>query len=266
MAAAVSIARYLLDEASSGTSPTTAADDEAGGHDLDVDYGTSDANWSSNADGNGLDFTDEFGTAIADIGDMSAASSIGGQLDGETEASVILVARVDTGRTTGSRILALGTDGGNAEIAIVITPDRLETRFVNESPASGSWNFYTHASSDFTLGAEHIIHVVFDTTESTQGDRAKLYIDNVLQSPTTTQIESGSALATQNANISFSLGNRPTGNREINGAVWYAEIFTGKLTTDEISDSYDALLLDHDANWAAVADEDVGALFFSGDL
>lgn len=262
MASAVSIARYLLDEASSGTAPSTCADDE-GGHDLTIDYGTSHANWSSNADGNGLDFLSTSGAAVAEIADMSAAGSIGGQLDGLKEASLIFVARIDNGHANSNRVVFLGSSSGNGELAITAGTADLELRFGEENSGGDTKFNVTHD------GSEHIYHCVWDSAlAGAATTRAKLWIDGVEQTAAVGTIPQNHTLITQAAGISFCLGNRPSANRQIDAALWYCELFTGKLSASEISDSYDALLLDHDSNWAGAppAPADVDALMMTGGL
>ena len=70
MAAASSIARWLLDEASSGTTPTECADDQSS-NTLTIDYSSGDANWTSVAAGNGLDFTASAGATDAAVAIIS---------------------------------------------------------------------------------------------------------------------------------------------------------------------------------------------------
>lgn len=244
MAAAVSIARYLLDEASSGSSPTTCADDE-GGHDLTIDYGVGDAEWSSNADGNGLDFLGTSGAAGAVIDDMSDAGSIGGQLDGAAEASIILVARPDSDSSSFHRGLYLGKSSGNGDIAITFGSGKLQMRW-NDDDGGGS-SEYSYSSN----GSEDVFHFVWDSNAATAAGRGRFWLNGVEQTAKylSTTIGSGDTLATQSSTISLCLGNRPDLTRQNDLAIWYCELFTGQLTTTEISDSYDALILDHDANW-----------------
>jgi hypothetical protein len=244
LAAATSIARYLLNEASSGTSPTMVADDE-GGHDLTIDYGTAHAAWSSNADGNGLDFTDTAGAAIAKISDMSAADSIGGQLDGLKEVSIIMVARIDAGHANVHRCIHLGTNGSNGELGLVFGEDTLELRFAQESGGDSDRAEYPFTS----FGNEDIYQFVINTAEAVAADRVKFYLNGSLQTANSQTIEQDDALASQNIAYAFCIGNRGNLNREIDGAIWYVELFAGLLSADELTASRTALLLDHDANW-----------------
>jgi hypothetical protein len=262
---AVSIGRWLLDEASSGTSPTTAFDDE-GSNDLTNDYGTSDMEYTSNAQGNGQDYLNTTGAGITVLSDMSDAGSIGGQLDGDTEASVIVVCNISDSNAAASRVIALGSDGGNTEIGLAITSNQIELRWGFES--GGGWNIYNHtAGTGNEVYGLHTFHLIWDSTEAVQNRRASLYIDNVFYDDYKfNTIPLNEALDTQQSNLSWSIGNRPNQTREIQAEIFYVEIFKGKLTSQQRQDSFDALAIDHDSNWAAVADEDVGALFFSGDL
>jgi len=252
MAAASSIARWLLDEASSGTAPTTCADDQ-GSNDLTIDYSSGDANWTSVAAGNGLDFTattNTANTAIAELADISTNGDIGSKLDDVSEVSMIVRCDIDAAHNNGMRLIAIGTNSGNTDISLVLhasTPS-LRVRWDQEAGGDDDEVSYLLAipSGIVTVG------VSIDTTETVGADRCKLYLDGVLQANQGGTITSGSTLGSINStNRSFSLGNRPSLNRNIDGKIYYAELFNGVLTATQHSDAHTAIASDNDANWDA---------------
>ena len=254
--------RWLQSEASSGTAPTSTADDE-GTSDLDMDYGTSDANWTSNADGNGIDFLNTTGSAVAEKADLSAASSIGGELDGATEVSIIFVARIDASDNNMHRAFFIGSSSGNGELTLVIGTSTMELRWAQESGASTHRAEYAFIPS----GSEDIFQFVIDTGEAAADDRCKLTLNGSFEAVNSaTTITEDEAINTQDVNFSMCIGNRPSANRMVNMASWYLEMGTGLLTSQQLTDSRTALLLDNDADWQAAADEDVDALMLVGAL
>lgn len=239
------VAQYLLAEASSGTVPTTCPDSVAG-HDLSIDYATSDAEWTSNGAGNGLDFLSTSGNAVAKISDMSDPGSIGGQFDGATAGSLIVVARLDAGTSSQSRIMVLGEDSSNGDIAFLVSPTQVQLRWGYDT-GSGAYGNFNHVVD----GTDHVYHAVFDMSATLNDDRARLWIDGVEIPNAGTSGTFSETLAPQEAAYSLSLGNRADGVRGVDGAIWYTELCTGKYTTREIAASYAALLLDHDSGWRA---------------
>lgn len=246
----VSVARWLLDEASSGTGPATVGDDQ-GSNDLTIDYSSGDAAWTSIGAGNGLDFTAAPGTAntaIAELDDIAGNGNIGSSLDGATTVSLLLVVDIDAGDSTGSRLFAIGTDTGNGDFAVTISDTQMGIRWDVESGGAGSTVFYNIPSG------VTVIAVIVDTTEAVNTDRVKVYFDNSLETKISGDISLNVAIdAVNDSTRSASIGNRPSLNRNVDGKVYYAELFTGALTPTEISDSSTALAAGNDANWVSVS-------------
>ena len=119
---ATSVGRWLLDEASSGTTPTTAADDTGNSNTLTVDYSSGDAEWTSIASGNGVDFTATVATAntaILTLSDIANNGNIGSSFgSGTQQLSFIMVFDIDAGDASGPRLVQIGTDSGDGDFAI----------------------------------------------------------------------------------------------------------------------------------------------------
>ena len=250
MAAAVSIARWLLDEASSGTGPTTVADDQ-GPNDLTIDYSSGDAEWTSIAAGNGMDFTAlpaTSNTAVVELEDIATNGDIGSSLDGVSELSLILVGDIVAGSGLGSRFFAIGSNSGNTDFSLVVETARVVVRWDEESGGSGGGVDYVFPSGVTTIG------VTVDTSEAASADRVKLYYDGVLQSLVSESpaLTLNSTLDSVNStNRSATIGNRPSHNRNVQGRVYYCELFNGILTATQHLDAHNALNTDNDANWDA---------------
>ena len=251
MTAAVSIARYLLSEASSGTTPTTSADDTGNGNTLTVNYSSGDGNWTSNSQGNGFDFTavvTEADAAVLHFDDISTNGNIGSSLDAVTEMSAIVDMVIDSANAGPGRIFAISTGSANGDFMIGANGSRqLVLR----------WN--NGADTVFpSIVSVRTVAVVVDTTQATAADRINVYYDG---SSTPETLSSGSypaqntTLATiNNTNRDVTIGNRPANARGVNGQIYYAELFTGQLTTTQIADAHTQLTtVSNDTNWVATA-------------
>jgi hypothetical protein len=246
---AVSIARHLMDEASSGTTPTECADD-ANSNTLTIDYSSGDAAWTSIGAGNGLDYTATVltaNTATAELSDISTNGNIGSSFSsGTQQLSYIIVCDIDVGNNSGPRLVQIGSDSGDGDFAIATRVSDWLFRWSKES--GGSDVTYPIPSGSYGTGVV-VVAVVIDSTEGTAANRIKVYYDNVLQTATSGTIALNESIDLDNTSYNFSLGNRGSLNRNINGKIYYSELFTGALTATEVEDAYDALILDNDANW-----------------
>lgn len=252
---ATSVGRWLLDEASSGTTPTTAADDTGNSNTLTVDYSSGDAAWTSVASGNGVDFTATVATAstaILTLSDIANNGNIGSSFDGSTtsvkQLSFIIVFDIDAGDASGPRLVQIGTDSGDGDFAIGTRGSDWLFRWSKES--GGSDVTYPVPGGGYGTGLM-VMAVVIDSTETTAADRIKVYYNNVLQTANSGTIALNEGVDLNNSAYNFSLGNRESLNRNVDGKIYYAELFTGTLTTQEVSDAHTALISDNDSDWQA---------------
>jgi len=251
MAAASSIARWLFDEASSGTTPTEVADSQ-GSNNLTIDYSSGDAEWTSIGAGNGLNYTATVltaNTATAELTDISTNGNIGSSFpSGTKELSFITVCDIDIGHNSGPRLVQIGADGGDGDFAIATRPTNWLFRWSKES--GGSDIVYPVPSGSYGTGVV-VVAVVINSAEGTAENRIKVYYDNVLQAASSGSVTLDETVDFDVTANNMSLGNRGSLNRNINGQIYYSELFTGVLTATQVEDAYDALILDNDADWQA---------------
>lgn len=247
---AVPVGRWLLDEASSGTGPSTAADDTGNSNTLTIDYSSGDAAWTSIGAGNGLDYTATVATAntaIMTLSDISNNGNIGSSFgSGTQQLSFIMVFDIDAGDASAPRLVQIGTDGGDGDFTVGTRGSDWLFRWSKE--VGGSDVTYPIPSGSYGTGVM-VMAVIIDSTESTAADRIKVYYNNVLQTAGSGTIALNESVDLDNSAYNFSLGNRETLNRNIDGKIYYAELLTGVLTATEVEDAYDALILDNDADW-----------------
>lgn len=250
----VTLARWLLDEAATGTTPNTAQDSENANH-LSIDFKT-DAYWDEYSSGKGINFNAPVGrsnTPLAVLQDIAGNGNIGTSLQGATGLSLLLSVDIDGGASNASRIFAIGTDSGDGDFAVVHRTDALGIRWDQESGGSNSAANEVRFPSLKGLG-ETVVAVVIDSTQAVATERVKVWYNGIAQAPTNSAvIAQNSALDQVNtANRSVSLGNRADGNRGINGRIFYAELSTGRLTDTEIADSHTLVLADNDSSRVAI--------------
>ena len=242
---ATSIARWLLDEASSGTTPTTCSDDTGNGNTLTCNYNSGDASWTSIASGNGINIISTLTStpgANFHLSDIVTNGNVGSSLDSTTTASCLI--RVDNlaGYSSGGRVFFIGIEAGNGDFAVNATATELAVRWNQE--LTGGEVFYT-----LPVGLTTIV-VNIDTTEATAADRCKVYYNDVLQTANSGTIPLNTALTGVNATSrGVAIGNRPANNRPSNGDFYYVELFDSVLTASEITSSHAGLSSDNDAIW-----------------
>lgn len=236
------VALYLLDEASSGTTPTTA-DDDVGLNHLTCDYDSGNGQWGSNSEGNGFECVDTVGNGGLSIVDHTAAGSIGGQLNGLKKFSAAWSSRVDAGAGAAHRVWSLSKSGGNGEFAVAVSNDAITIR-VGFDSGGGFLSLSNFGSEAYGL---HSFVVNVDTTLST--NRVKMYIDGSLYGQGNGTVPQDEVLTTQVSDMGFVILNRHGGGRQVDGVMFYFEFLAGVLSTDQIT-SFDAAMgSSNDARW-----------------
>lgn len=264
MAAYNALGRWLLDEAASGTSPTTAADETGNGNTLTVDYGSSDANWTSATEGRGVDFTAAAATddsAVLYLSDIATNGNIGSGLDSANQVYIVLQTDNIVGHVNAMRVLAVGTTSGNTDVSIIKTNSNWEVRWDQES---GGANDVVRFDITQAAGRDTLIFQL-DLTEAVLADRIKIYHNGTTKLGAGAYSSNNLTLNSTLGNINstdrlMTIGNRGSRNRNPQGQIYYAEIGSGLLTASEISDIYTAVSSDNDASWETVAGTVTGTL------
>lgn len=247
---ATSVARYLLDNASSGTTPTTIADETGNGNALSIVYNGS-GSWTSTGAGNGFDFTDAPITAsssILELTDILNNGNIGSSFINANRISFLIVPDVDSGSASGARIMQLGTDTGNGIVGLVASD--LETKVrLNDVDVAGF--------PPLDGNGVRVIYCQVDTTQAAAADRVRLWDNGSEQTASSVTVAQNETFSLNNASYNLTLGNRGSGNRNFDGRIYYFELFSDLLTTQEIADSNTNLAANNDANWVGANNDPV---------
>lgn len=271
MAAAVSIARWLFNEAASGTTPTTVADSTGNGNTLTIDYSSGDASWTSIASGKGWDVTAAAATAAGptcSIANITTTGNIGSSLNNANQLSLIMVVDIAAVAASGNVglffIKSYSTGGGFFNLS-VDNNRHLYVRWGDEYLGFGTAYF-----TDQTLTAGlHVIVLRVDTTQADQYARTKIRVDS-----TDHTIHVGGTDIAQNSTLNalnsygchLNIFNRDNLDYNPQGKVYYVELFTGYLTDTQVSNAVTALTSNNDADWNSVTAATISGATPSGTL
>lgn len=254
MADAVCVARYLIDAAGSGTTPTTLVDDTGNGNDLTISF-NSNGTWTNDAEGNGLDSTQTPGSPnalIAQLADISANGNIGPELNGKDELYAVAVLNVEAVTTGHSRVFQVGTSTGDGDFNWTINNTNQSQVRVNAESTS---NYVATNSANINfVGAGKVVAIIqVDTKEASGSDRVKYYRDGVQGSSGFSTLDQNTTLTSVNSSDRFlTLMDRNGGSRSFDGQLYYFELGHGILTADQIANITSALQANHDADHGEV--------------
>lgn len=229
------VARWFLAESAIGVMPTVTADVAEEPFDLAIDFTSGNVRWTEENGQRGLRWlaAGGYGGPIRAVADSKFT-----MLHGRTSVTIELVAAIDGVSSDDSRLFHVGTGSDPGDLTVrsgVI--DTLEL-VVNGSDVA-DWNL------NLSLLGRAVFHLVYDSSEPVEEDRARLYIDGMYVMP------SSSSPPAMNEPIELSkvpyvaLGNRDA-EGSIQGAVFYAALYARTLGDDEIMHNATLLFADDD--------------------
>jgi len=240
------VVRFPLDEAASGTGPTTLTDVSGNAYHIDdIDYGSSTMAFTEDGSGNrGLVSSDVAGDhyALKNINNTSdvVRDAFGG---GCKNATIEIVLTLTNGNNSGGRIFGINDRvGGNG----IFT---LKANNSGDTSVGVAWNGAD--ANTVAIGTSRcVIHVVFDSNESTQNDRMRVYKDGTLVGSLGTALSIGAAdnlvLGSDLDLILLNRNSSGTYQRSINGTVGWASMYNEAFTATDCDDNATALLADDD--------------------
>lgn len=248
------ILRYLFDEAASGTGPTELIDDTGNGNDLAILY-NGNGNFASIAAGSGLQSTqteNTAGGATAFLEDLLNNSTIADH-SGENQFSLALVVDIASSNQ-GSRIFHIGQPHNgafmysNGDFSIETRSDGGLTVHFDDDDGAGRAEF---PSMGIEGGGLVVLHIVVDCTQATVSNRVKVYKNKVQVAGASNTVRTDGVLSID-ANTDISLLDRhPIGGgspSNVQGTIYHVDFRAGVWTQQEIEDSYDALILNNNAD------------------
>jgi hypothetical protein len=230
------LARYHIDEATSGQLPAKLNDSADAPLALPITYG---AEMGFFEDGNaGLRWTvtGADGRASAPV-DGSKVTA----LEGSSTGTIEVVLSLSAVTSNWSRISHIGSSDEVGRFTLLSGEANTLMAWWNTNDQLGAWNI------GLTGLGRVVVHVVLDTNQVTPADRARLYLDGVVQADisgaTPPALGAGIELATGRHYV---LGNREVGGRTFMGTLYYAALYTSAL---------DASTVQHHAEILSAADD-----------
>lgn len=239
------LARYYIDEAASGTSPTSLVD--ASGNNYAINSINYDGTMAFTEDGSGnrgLVSSNVAGNHYALRNIDNTSDVIRDALVGNTKGTLEVVLTLVVGNSNGGRIFGINDRaGGNGQFTLKANHDgstEIDVAFNGDN-----------ASTSYSIGTTRcVIHVVYDSTQATQNDRMRVYKDGTLIASVGTALSVGLNQGhTLGSNLDLILLNRNSGGsyqRSINGTVGYAAIYSVAFAGGDITNNSTDLLLDDD--------------------
>jgi len=238
------VVRYYLDEAASGTGPTSIVDASGNAYDLDtVNYGSGNMAFTESVAGRGLKSTAIAGTqrAVHAINDTSDA--VRDAMVGVQKCTIEIVCSLIGGNNSGGRIFGINDrvgENGRFMLKGVVTSAQGAVLSFNDDDS-----FFT----GITLSATRTVwHFVVDTTQATLADRCKVYRDGVLDSVTVSSIAQNTTLSIGSGHdlIMFNRENSSAFERSVDATLYYAAMYSGALTAGEALTNALLLFVDDD--------------------
>jgi hypothetical protein len=233
--------RYYFDEASSGTTPTTALDHGGADAPLTLDYGSGNMAYALLNNNRGLDSSAVTGTQKASRSINDETDAIREFLQGVQKITVELVTRVDVRATAGqSRIFGIIDEASDiGRLMVKIKQDQDLFYFSMNDTNYESWVMTT---TEFAVW-----HVVIDTTAAAADDRVVVYKDGTAVTSTVL------GTITQNATLDLSVSqqliamNRIASERSFDGRLAYAALYAHAMTEAEVDQNVAVLTVSDDA-------------------
>jgi hypothetical protein len=237
------VARYYLDEAASGASPTQANDASANAYHLtEINYGaSSELSWTEASGNRGLISSSTTGTQRArrTINDTSDACR--DAMASTMKGTIEVVISVTTFNASGSRIFGINNrTGGNGT-------------FMLRGVGASLWQmcFNDTAQSNFTdsTSGRHVLTIVVDTTQATQNDRIRYSINGGTLAQETNTLTLNQTL-TMPSGLDLIAFNREAGgsvfDRSFVGTLFYAALYSDAMSQTDITANYNILTADDD--------------------
>jgi len=249
--------RYLFNEASSGSSVTQINDSSGNNYHLtEINYNSGAMFWIQDTDiyanrgirSSSSDSAQSIRRIISSSNDPFYDNRAG------TKFTIEAVVRVRAASTNFGRITAVHKTGESlSQLGLGVTSQSNPLQFyVGWGSSDGSPTYNLSNNAGFPV---YVVHVVVDTTQATNANRIKLFIDGVQQTAV------NAPNITQNSNINITASTTqfwfldrqdssgdPSGARSVDSDIYYCAWYANAFTTAQITQNYDILATQNDSN------------------
>jgi hypothetical protein len=237
------VVRYYIDEAASGTGPTAVLDKSGVGTaaNLSIVYDgvlqyTEDANGNRGILNNSTVFGNQRLVYAIQSGDKILSN-----INGSTVATLEVVATLTEANSSGSRIFGINNTAGAGGSFILRVHGVTDWQFGLNNVTRRSWNGGSNTRD--------VWHIVFDSSQSNEADRGKIYRNGSLVSATTVNsIPQGTTISTAAGEnvIAFNRENAGSFARSWKGTLFYAALYSVAFSSSRVADHYGVLTADDD--------------------
>jgi hypothetical protein len=239
------VVRYYIDEAASGTTPTTVVDASSNSYDLTtVNYGSGNMAYTEVSGNRGLEATATTGTQRASRAIDNTSDALRDALAGAQQITLEIVFTPDAVAAGGGRVFGInGRAGENGELMLkagALTDGNILLSFNDVN--------YPLNGLALTAGARVVLHVVIDSTQATAADRLEWSVNGsaLADSGTSIPLNETLALGSDQDIIAFNRENTGSFDRSMDGVVSYAAVYAYGFTNTDVTTNYDILTLDDD--------------------
>lgn len=233
------IARYYLDEATSGEGPRSAADSAPDPIPLTMNYNSGQPEWTGPAaDQTGLVWTMHSSTGYAAFGDVDQTKFEDAMETPGLESTIEVVVQIDDVGIADepSRVFWIGDNQDTGTLALLAGQFGLGLGY--EDSLRTTW--------PMPAAGRHVIHLVVDVMAA-DGSRTRLFVDGVEVAPGgLDEMNQGDALSVTNGEH-VHIGNTLSEGRSIEGIIFYAGLYNAALTEPEIAGNAAVLLASDDS-------------------
>ena len=232
------IARYYLDEASSGAGPTEALDSAPDPIPLTLNYSSGEPTWAGPAVGQtGLQWSAASLNGYAGFGDVDQTKFEDAMESPGIASTMEVVARLDNvgGAGAPSRVFWIGDNQDSGALALLAGDFGIGLSY--EDTVRTTW--------PLPPAGRHVLHLVVETMAA-DGSRARLYVDGVEATPSNVnEMAQNDVLSVTNGE-QVHIGNTLTQGRSIEGIIFYAGLYNVAMSEPDIVNNAMVLLANDD--------------------
>jgi hypothetical protein len=229
------LARWFLAEAAMGVMPNVTVDAAEEPFDLQIDFSSGLLSWTEAAGQRGITWTisGANGAPIRAVADSKFA-----MMHGRTNVTIEIVAAVSAVTSNDSRLFHIGTGSNAGDLSVRSNAIEEVELVVNDSDVA-TWPV------NLAAVGRSVFHLVYDSTQPVEDDRARLYLNGTFVLPSSTSPPQANDPILLSDVPYVALGNRDF-DSSIQGAVFYAAVYARPLTDDEILHNAGLLFADDD--------------------
>lgn len=255
------IFRLPIDEAESGTGPSSVLDIGPNGYDITtIDYGAGNMSYTEVAGNRGLESTSVNGSQALRR-QLAVDDAVEAALEGSKTATIEMVVRVDTAKNFSNLGGIRNTVANNSPLMFFRGSTNSDYRVDINGNAER-----TGLTTD--LSVRSVLTLVIDTSLAIAADRIKVFKNGVLDTSGSDTVNQDVTLALAGADSELQIMGLNFDDFSFDGEMFYWAIYSGALSAADVLTNADILILDDDTpasgDILGIADFDLPILGVTG--